>query len=51
MATRSPAAQIAFRYRSIDSATGVTRETAKKLAQRLGVDEAQASTTPCANWR
>ena len=42
MATRSPAAQIAFRYRSIDSATGVTRETAKKLAQRLGVDEAQA---------
>ena len=42
MAIRSPAAQIAFRYRSIDSATGVTRETAKKLAQRLGVDETQA---------
>ena len=42
MPTRSPANQIAFRYRSIDSATGVTRETAKKLAQRLGVDETQA---------
>lgn len=34
--------QIAFRYRSIDSATGVTRATAKKLAQQLGVDETQA---------
>ena len=34
--------QIAFRYRSIDSATGVTRETAKTLADRLGVDETQA---------
>jgi len=42
MPTRSPANQIAFRYRSIDSATGVTRKTAKKLAQRLGVDETQA---------
>jgi hypothetical protein len=42
MPTRTPANQIAFRYRSIDSATGVTRETTKKLAQRLGVDETQA---------
>ncbi len=42
MPTRSPANQIAFRYRSTDSATGVTRKTAKKLAQRLGVDETQA---------
>jgi hypothetical protein len=42
MPARTTAKQIAFRYRSIDSATGVTRETAKKLAQRLGVDETQA---------
>ena len=34
--------QIAFRYRSIDTTTGVTRATAKKLAQQLGVDETQA---------
>jgi hypothetical protein len=34
--------QIAFRYRSADSATGVTRKTAKRLAERLGVDETQA---------
>lgn len=32
---------IPFRYRNIDSATGVTRETAKRLAERLGVDETQ----------
>ena len=36
------ARQIAFRYRVTDSASGVTRETAKRLAQRLGVDETQA---------
>lgn len=42
MAARSSADQIAFRYRAIDSATGVTRETAKRLAERLGVDETQA---------
>jgi citrate lyase synthetase len=45
MPTRSPAtaaAQIAFRYRAVDSATGVTRETAKRLAEQLGVDETQA---------
>jgi hypothetical protein len=32
-------AQIAFRYRPQDSATGVTRTTAKRLAEALGVDE------------
>ena len=42
MATRSPIDQIAFRYRSVDSTTGVTRDTAKRLANRLGVDETQA---------
>ena len=42
MATRNAAGQIAFRYRSADSATGVSRDTAKRLAQRLGVDETQA---------
>lgn len=42
MAARSAANQIAFRYRPTDSATGVTRETAKRLAQALGVDETQA---------
>lgn len=42
MPARTTANQIAFRYRSIDSATGVTRETAKILAERLGVDETQA---------
>ena len=34
-------AQIAFRYRPQDSATGVTRTTAKRLAEVLGVDETQ----------
>lgn len=33
--------QIAFRYRPQDSATGVTRTTAKRLAATLGVDETQ----------
>ena len=42
MTTAARASQIAFRYRAIDSATGVTRETAKRLAERLGVDETQA---------
>ena len=42
MATRTSADQIAFRYRPLDSATGVTRDTAKRLAKRLGVDETQA---------
>ena len=42
MATRRTADQIAFRYRPADSATGVSRDTAKRLAERLGVDETQA---------
>ena len=42
MTARSSADQIAFRYRATDSATGVTRDTAKRLAERLGVDETQA---------
>lgn len=41
MATRSFVEQIAFRYRTADSATGVTRNTAKRLAEHLGVDETQ----------
>ncbi|TMH06612.1 MAG: hypothetical protein E6H58_17680 [Betaproteobacteria bacterium] len=41
MTVRPPANQIPFRYRTIDSVTGVTRETAKRLAERLGVDETQ----------
>jgi hypothetical protein len=32
---------IAFRYRDADSPAGVTRDTAKRLAQTLGVDETQ----------
>jgi hypothetical protein len=42
MTTRSTADQISFRYRPADSATGVTRDTAKRIAERLGVDETQA---------
>ncbi len=42
MPTRTTANQIAFRYRSVDSSTGITRETAKRLAGYLGVDETQA---------
>ena len=38
---KSSPAQIAFRYRPQDSATGVTRTTAKRLADVLGVDETQ----------
>jgi hypothetical protein len=42
MATHGTADQIAFRYRPADNATGVTRATAKRLAESLGVDETQA---------
>ena len=38
---KAAAAQIAFRYRAQDSATGVTRITTKRLADVLGVDETQ----------
>lgn len=33
--------QLAFRYRTKDTAMSVTRETAKALAEALGVDETQ----------
>ncbi len=42
MNARSQNNQIAFRYRTVDSATGVSRETVKRLAAQLGVDETQA---------
>jgi hypothetical protein len=42
MATRRTVDQIAFRYRLTDSTTGVSRDTAQRLAERLGVDETQA---------
>jgi len=42
MTTRAISNQIAFRYRTTDSATGITRDTAKRLAEHLGVDETQA---------
>ena len=38
---RAVAAQIAFRYRPQDSATGTTRATAKRLAAVLGVGDTQ----------
>ena len=42
MSARNQNNQIAFRYRATDSATGVSRETARRLAAQLGVDETQA---------
>lgn len=42
MPTRTTVNQIAFRYRTADSATGITRKTAKRLAEYLGMDETQA---------
>ena len=42
MATRNAAHPMAFHDRPTDSATGVTRDTAQRLAERLGVDETQA---------
>ena len=41
MPAKIPSPQIPFRYRNFDSPAGVTRETAKRLAERLGVDETQ----------
>ena len=38
---KKQAGQIAFRYRGADSSAGVTRQTAKRLAEALGVDETQ----------
>lgn len=42
MTARNQTTQIAFRYRMADSPAGVTRETTKRLAKALGVDETQA---------
>lgn len=42
MTTRTSNLQIAFRYRAVDSEAGVTRETTKRLAEFLGIDETQA---------
>ena len=41
MNMKAASAQIAFRYRPQDSATGVTRITTKRLAKVWGVDETQ----------
>ena len=41
MNARTPGDQIAFRYRASDSPAGVSRKTARRLAERLGVDETQ----------
>lgn len=42
MPTRPTVSQLGFCYRSIDGATGVTCQTAKRLAEHLGVDETRA---------
>jgi hypothetical protein len=42
MNSKAVSNQIAFRYRAADTATGVTRATAQRLASHLGVDETQA---------
>jgi hypothetical protein len=42
MPSKALSMQIPFRYRNVDSPTGVTRNTAKLLAEKLGVDETQA---------
>jgi hypothetical protein len=42
MATRYSTEQIAFCYRVTDGPSGVTRDTAKRIAEQLGVDETQA---------
>jgi len=42
MPRRQLSNQISFRYRPVDSAAGVTRATAKRLAALLGVDETHA---------
>lgn len=42
MVARATANQIAFRYRTADNTSGITRATAMRLAEYLGVDETQA---------
>ena len=39
MLTQDMTNQIEFHYRAVDSATGVTRDTTKRLAEHLGVNE------------
>lgn len=41
MSASTAANQIIFHYQSMDSAPGLTRETTKRMAECLGVDEAQ----------
>lgn len=41
MAARTLQSQISFRYRTRDSASGVSRKTTKRLVKQLGVDETQ----------
>lgn len=48
MPTKSSRTQIGFRYRAFDSANGVTRQTAQRLADALGVDETQVIHTALA---
>jgi len=43
MAACNAKMQIAFLYRTVDSASGVTRKTVKRLARVLGVDETRAN--------
>ena len=42
MTAKTLSHQIPFRYRQVDSPTGVTRNTAQRLAGHLGVDETGA---------
>lgn len=42
MTAKTLSHQIPFRYRKVDGPTGVTRNTAQRLAGHLGVDETQA---------
>jgi sensor histidine kinase YesM len=41
MTARTINNKIVFRFRATDNATGITRETAKRLSEKLGVDETQ----------
>jgi hypothetical protein len=42
MAGRGRGVWIVFRYRSVDSPSGVTRQTARRLAETMGLNETQA---------
>ncbi|NVE01766.1 hypothetical protein [Massilia sp. BJB1822] len=41
MDTQEKDDEIAFHYRSVDSAAGISRETAQRLAKHLDMDETQ----------